>query len=592
MSLSDDYIDHARRALSRVEKLLLDLDGSQDRQEEFDEVFREIHSIKGSAGFFNQPSLGRRAHQVENILDALRTSRLDYNDDVATFLMLGRDLLAVELEPEANRIDSSPMAADFENRYHAIAKRIAVVRRPRFDELREILNMLEAESASSPEILETPHVHELFERMESLREGLRAHREERWAQLLHEETLTTHPELADLQEMEILARRMKDAPLSATDAKRFRERLAHLHDLHGSNARVMTGVVSLEPLSRFLDDERLATMPQFQADVRRAMRDLISAVLGPRGARVQKMGEILIDEGLLKPEDVADAVGRQRRLGQILVEDGKVTQADVERSLSRQRRQTDIRDLLDESGPTHLTVRRARIEELSEAIRRIRALASPGEEFRDRLESLIDELDGCVNGLLTVRFGDLVDHMPRYVRDVSKYLKTAADVEIYGTEVEIERHVADRLGAALVHLVNNALAHGIEPDAAAREAARKPIRGRIRIAATSEDGHVAIEVADDGRGLDRERIEAKARSIGIVDDAHRASMSDDDVWRLIFHPRLTTSALVNEISGRGVGMNVVLRAIEEIGGSIEIDNRPCLGVTFRLLFPRSKRAAP
>ncbi|MCL4236109.1 MAG: Hpt domain-containing protein, partial [Deltaproteobacteria bacterium] len=245
MSLSDDYIDHARRALARVEKRLLELDNATDLQDGFDEIFREIHSIKGSAGFFDQPALSRRAHQVENILDALRTSRLDYTDDVAAFLMLGRDVLALELEPDAERIDRRPMMTDFDHRYHAVAKRIAVVRRPRFDELREILNMLEAESASSPEILETPHVHELFERLETLREGLRAHREERWSQLVAGDSLSTQPEFGDLQEMEQLARRMKDSPLSAADAKHFRQRLAHLQDLHGANPRVMTAVVSL-----------------------------------------------------------------------------------------------------------------------------------------------------------------------------------------------------------------------------------------------------------------------------------------------------------------------------------------------------------
>ncbi|MCC6159893.1 MAG: Hpt domain-containing protein [Deltaproteobacteria bacterium] len=591
MSLSEDYIDHARRALSRVEKRLLELDNTTDRQDGFDEIFREVHSIKGSAGFFDQPALGRRAHQVENILDALRTSRLDYTDDVAAFLMLGRDVLALELEPDADRIDRRPMMTDFDQRYHAVAKRIAVVRRPRFDELREILNMLEAESASSPEILETPHVHELFERLETLREGLRAHREERWSQIVAGDSLATQPEFVDLQEMEQLARRMKDAPLSAADAKRFRQRLAHLQDLHGANPRVMTAVVSLEPLSRFLDDERLALMPQFQTDVRRSMRDLIAAVLGPRGSRVQKMGEILVEEGLLQAEDVVDAVGRQRRLGQILVDDGKVSPADIERSLNVQRRQTDIRDLLDEGQPTHLSVRRARIEELLDAIRRIRELTRSSDGTAPKASALIDDLETRINGLLTVRFRDLVDHMPRYVHDVSKYLKTEADVEIGGEDVEIERHLADRLGAALVHLVNNALAHGIEADAGEREAAGKPARGRIRISAAGEDSRVCVEVADDGRGLDRERIAGKALALGIIDETRNATMSDDDVWRLVFHPRLTTSALVNEISGRGVGMNVVLRSLEELGGSIEIDNRPGRGVTFRLVVPALKRSS-
>lgn len=591
MSLADDYIDHARRALARVEKRLLELDTTSDRQEGFDEIFREIHSIKGSAGFFDQPDLGRRAHQVENILDALRSSRLDYTDDVAAFLMLGRDVLALELEPDAARIDRRPLMADFESRYHAIAKRITAVRRPRFDELREIVNMLEAESASSPEILDTPHVHELFERLETLRDGLRTHREERWSQLVAGDALVTQPELVELQEMEQLARRMKDAPLSAADAKRFRERLAHLQDQHGASPRVMTAVVSLEPLSRFLDDERLAVMPQFQTDVRRAMRDLIAAVLGPRGARVQKMGEILVDEGLLNPEDVADAVGRQRRLGQILVEDGKVSASDIERSLNVQRRQTDIRDLLDEGQPTHLSVRRARIEDLVDAIRRIREVMSSDDGVPRDVTSLLDDLEARAGGLLTVRFRDLVDHMPRYVHDVSKYLKTEADVEISGEDVEIERHVADRLGAALVHLVNNALAHGIESGAAERETAGKPPRGRIRIAANCEDGHARIEVADDGRGLDRGRIVGKALAIGIIDEADSTKMSDNEVWRLVFHPRLTTSAVVNEISGRGVGMNVVLRSLEELGGTIEIDNRPGRGVTFRLVVPTSKRTS-
>jgi two-component system chemotaxis sensor kinase CheA len=174
--------------------------------------------------------------------------------------------------------------------------------------------------------------------------------------------------------------------------------------------------------------------------------------------------------------------------------------------------------------------------------------------------------------------------MARLVRDLSR--KAGKDVELLcaGEETELDKTVVDRIGDPLVHMVRNSVDHGIEPDAAARIEAGKPARARVALKAFQKGGSVCIRIEDDGRGLNREAILRKARERGLLAD-DGASLQDQDVWRFIFEAGFSTAAQVTEISGRGVGMDVVRRNIEELRGRIEIESRPGQGTVFSIWLP-------
>lgn len=172
--------------------------------------------------------------------------------------------------------------------------------------------------------------------------------------------------------------------------------------------------------------------------------------------------------------------------------------------------------------------------------------------------------------------------MGRLVRDLSR--RTGKDVvlETSGEETEMDRSMVERIEDPLVHLVRNALDHGIEPEAE-RLAAGKPARSALRLSAYHEGGSIVVELADDGRGLQRERILRKARERGLVGDGQE--LSDAEVHALVFLPGFSTAARVTEISGRGVGMDVVKRNVEGMRGRVTVSARPGEGTTFRLVLP-------
>jgi two-component system, chemotaxis family, sensor kinase CheA len=178
----------------------------------------------------------------------------------------------------------------------------------------------------------------------------------------------------------------------------------------------------------------------------------------------------------------------------------------------------------------------------------------------------------------------LFRRFPRLVRDVGKQLNKEVSLELAGQNTDLDKSILDALAEPLAHLVRNAAGHGIE-SAAEREAAGKPARGTIRLNAFHEGDQVVIEVSDDGRGLDRERILQRTIERGILNAEETSRLTDSEVFRLIFTPGFSTADQITEISGRGVGLDVVQNALEGLKGAIELESEPGKGTKFRLLVP-------
>ena len=175
------------------------------------------------------------------------------------------------------------------------------------------------------------------------------------------------------------------------------------------------------------------------------------------------------------------------------------------------------------------------------------------------------------------------DRFPRLVRDVARQLDKQVAFKVEGKEIELDRAILDELGDPLVHLLRNAVDHGIEAPAERRKRGKKP-EGEIVLAAVRERSSVAISITDDGRGIDRAQVLAKARREGLV-DAHTDTLTDDQLLRVLARPGFSTAATVTSVSGRGVGIDVAMTKIRALGGSIEIRTEPGKGTSFVLRLP-------
>jgi len=175
----------------------------------------------------------------------------------------------------------------------------------------------------------------------------------------------------------------------------------------------------------------------------------------------------------------------------------------------------------------------------------------------------------------------------RMVRELARAAAKEVRCEVQGGEIELDRQVIEGLGEALVQVLRNAVDHALE-DPAGRRAAGKPPLGQVRIAARHAGGGVEVEVSDDGRGLNRERIIARALAKGLIDPARAAALTDDQVWELIYAPGLSTSEIITDLSGRGVGMDVIRRTIgEDLHGTVSLVSRPGAGTSFTFRLPLS-----
>jgi two-component system chemotaxis sensor kinase CheA len=192
------------------------------------------------------------------------------------------------------------------------------------------------------------------------------------------------------------------------------------------------------------------------------------------------------------------------------------------------------------------------------------------------------ELQRVGMAMRMVPIGQLFRRMVRLARDLSRKSGKRIDLEISGEETELDRTIVEELADPLVHMVRNSADHGIETPEQ-RRALGKPEAGRVSLKASHQAGHILIEVSDDGRGIDRQRVLAKARERGLISEG--AQPSDSEILNLIFEPGFSTAERVTDISGRGVGMDVVRRQIQRLRGRVDIFSRPGQGTAFQIKLP-------
>lgn len=220
--------------------------------------------------------------------------------------------------------------------------------------------------------------------------------------------------------------------------------------------------------------------------------------------------------------------------------------------------------------------------QLLEMVRRLQ-----DSEFKtplQRLSNITGELQECVMKTRMQPISLAWQQLPRIVRDLGHELGKRIELEMSGAETELDRQVLELIRDPLTHMVRNAADHGIEPPEA-RRAAGKPETGRIRLAARHEGGHIVIVVEDDGKGLDLARIKDKAIKQGLASEADLARLSPAQIHNFVFAPGFTTASKVSNISGRGVGLDVVRNNIQEIGGTIDLRSVPGQGTSFTIKIP-------
>ncbi|OIQ96409.1 chemotaxis protein CheA [mine drainage metagenome] len=569
------FIAESRELLASMEDCLMLLEQQLGDADAINATFRAIHTIKGSAGLFGLEDIVRFAHVVENVLDRARNGELPVTDQFTAVMLECGDHIG-HLVDQISNAEQHP-AALLKERGAKLFERLG-----QFSPLPSVAqatapveHTAAVEASGGGEVgSDAWHISLRFG-PEVLRNGMDP------ASFLR--YLTT---LGDVQRTVTLWDAMPEA--AAMDPE-----LCYL----GFEITLMSEASkeTIEAAFDFVrDDCQIRILPPHSRieQYLKLIEDL------PEGA--ERVGEILLACGALSPAELADALAEQQAvnhgsdagapLGEILVHDQVVHEAVVHAALDKQQRAKDRRS----QEAKFVRVDAAKLEALitqvgemviagaSASLRAQSAGDGALNEAMSLMGRLVEEIRDGALSLRMVEIGETFHRFQRVVRDVSRELGKDIELVTSGNDTELDKMVVEKINDPLMHLVRNAIDHGIEASEL-RQARGKPVQARVALNAYHESGSIIIEVADDGGGLNREKILNKAVERGIVSSGQ--NLSDHEIHNLIFEPGFSTAERVTNISGRGVGMDVVRRNIEALRGSIELDSQEGLGTTVRIRLP-------
>ncbi len=329
----------------------------------------------------------------------------------------------------------------------------------------------------------------------------------------------------------------------------------------------------------------------------------------------RKIGEILVDQGATTPKKIGKALEEQKPLGEVLVEKGAITRPQLKEALKEQDKM--VGEILVEDGAAASDKVNAALQAQQDQ-RKTRVQSRTVKVDTEKLDSLFDMVGELVisNTLITGEMKSITNNMAsknlsqlnkitkdiqdkvmsmrmvplkqtfqkmaRLVRDVSMQAGKKIKLSISGEETELDKNVIEEIADPLVHLLRNSVDHGVEPEEE-RIAKGKPGEGHILLNAFHKGGNIVIEIDDDGRGLQKEKILNKALEKGLIKD--KSGISDSQIYNLIFAPGFSTADKVTNISGRGVGTDVVKKNIEKLRGKVEVDSAEGNGSKFTIRLP-------
>jgi len=576
----DVFVTEARDLVQDVEEGILRLEDAPAGSETVNALFRAVHTLKGSSGLFGLDHMVQFTHVIETLLDLVRQGELAVTPGLVSALLPCGDHILNLVEAVAHgRAEATPdelsTGAELLSRLEPFLPGGAGAAPP---EASTGTSTPAAESDEQPPAEQENSWHlSLRFGPDSLRNGM-----DPLAFLRYLSTVGT------VVDLEVVTDTLP--PLEEMDP----ETCYLAFEVEYVSSVPKADIESIFEFVREDSDIRIAPgAEQIESYVR-----LIGTL--PESDRI---GDILIRSGAATEREIADAMQLQKErsrganamvpLGEILVEQDVVPRQVVEAALRKQRKSGESRAQQDTQT---LRVDAARLDRLIDLVGElVIAQASAGvvcltdnaertgvAEAQSEVMRLVEEVRDSALSLRMVPIGTTFRRFERVVRDVSVELGKEVGLVVTGGDAEVDKALVERIGDPLVHLVRNSLDHGIEAPAE-RLRRGKPARGALRLNAFHDAGSIVIEVADDGKGLDRDRILERAVERGLVDAG--AALTDSEIYELIFEPGFSTAAAVSNLSGRGVGMDVVRKNVTALRGTIEVETAMGVGTTMRIRLP-------
>jgi two-component system chemotaxis sensor kinase CheA len=579
MNLDDaleTFIVEARELLENMETALLGVEQAEEKDEMINAIFRAAHTIKGSSGLFSLDHIVAFTHVVESVLDQVRAGKLKIADKLVVLLLaccdhigsLVEGVAAGEHAGNAELLQQGEPLITQLRAYLDAPKKVPVQAALATTTARseaENVKRIDANSVNADHW----HISVRFG-PDVLRNGM--------------------DPLSFIRYLETMGRIIGIVTVSdlLPAAEEFDPETCYL----GFEIAFLSSAdkSAIEKVFEFVrDDCRLLILPPHSL-----ISEYVNLIDQQQG-EMARLGDMLVQCGTLTPQELDLALNAQSDtptlpIGTILVQQGSVQPEVVQAALTKQKQIKDIgaaesrsirieADKLDQlinlvgeliivGAGVNLISRRSQIAEL--------------QESTSKLSSLVEEVRDSALQLRMVKIGATFNRFQRVVHDVSREIGKDIALVVKGEDTELDKTVVEKIGDPLMHLVRNSMDHGIE-SAELRAARGKPAQGSVTLDAYHDSGSVVISVSDDGGGLKRERILAKAIERGLVQAGH--NLTESEIYALIFEPGFSTAEKVTNLSGRGVGLDVVKRNITALRGNVSVSSQEGVGTTVIVRLP-------
>lgn len=518
----ETFFDEADELLAQMEQLLLELDVGAPDIEQLNAIFRAAHSIKGGAATFGCfQKLAGTTHLLENLLDAIRRGEMGLRADMVDIFLETKDVLKSQLD--AYRASEEPEDAVFE-RICAVLRQLA-------------LEGGQAPAAAAPVAAPEP-----------------------------EPEPAPQPDAASAAPG--LPLRVRFSKVSDKDAQSLLEEMGNLGDVRASERAGQTLTVWVDTTCSPDDIEAVCCFI-IDADQLEIAREA-----EPAHAAAQAAEPAAPDAAATPaPAPVAAQAAEPARAARPSI---APAHADKESTSIRVgvEKVDQVINLVGE-----LVITQAMLAQTASTLDPV--LHDRLLNGMEQLERNARDLQEAVMSIRMMPMDYVFSRFPRLVRDIAGKMGKQIELQTYGRATELDKSLIERIIDPLTHLVRNSLDHGIETPEKRVAAGKEPV-GQLVLSAQHNGGNIVIEVSDDGGGLSRERILRKAAAQGL---AVNENSPDDEVWQLIFAPGFSTADQVTDISGRGVGMDVVRRNIQDMGGHVQLSSVPGQGTTTRIVLP-------
>jgi len=551
------FIDETKEYMSTLNEQMLLLENEPDNMEAINEIFRTIHTLKGMSGTMGFSNMAKLSHRMENVFDLIRTEKIHVTHENSDLLFAGVDLLekmtdSITAGGTDESVDISQVVAQYERVISGEGMEEEPVEKTKetepeqddetgsdspIDIPQEILHVLKQgkDTGFKPyyakikleegTLLKSARMYMVFHKLEEL----------------NSEVLYSKPDVEKIED-EAFDREVEIIFLSKLTEAKLVQAISSISEIE--NVKIFVLTVNTTSGGKKMDERE---------NSEQAIEKIESEV---------KNTPVMNNNDFIQEEE-AEASRRPQSASSKLTRTIRVDTEKLDTLMNLMAELVIARSRINE------TLKKYEIKQVDESLAQLSRNTS--------------DLQNIVMKIRMVPISYVFNRFPRMVRDLARKNNKEIQLIISGQETEVDRTVVEEIGDPLVHLLRNAVDHGIE-SMEERMKYGKPSTGIVRLDAKHEGNNVVIDVQDDGKGLDREKIIAKAVERGLIDEMSAAGLNDEEIFSFIFMPGFSTNDQVTDLSGRGVGMDVVKTSIENLNGSISVESEKGKGtkVTIRL----------